>query len=240
MSPRATGIARDWIRSALTFYPLRVRRRQFEQQRFTLFNERPVEFAFVFRHVAKLYPRKVLDVGTGRSALPQLLRNCGCLVTAIDNVKGYWPTGMANLHYHVINDDITDCRLDDTFDLVTCISVLEHIQNSPAAVRNMFRLLNPGGHLILTFPYTECAYHRNVYTLPDSTYSRNAPYICQSYSRRAITAWLRENGGAIVEQEYWRFWDGEYWTAGNRLIPPRRVESDERHQLSCMLIRKAK
>jgi SAM-dependent methyltransferase len=39
-----------------------------------------------------------------------------------------------------------------SFDLVTCISVLEHIPEDQAALRKMWALLRPGGRLILTLP----------------------------------------------------------------------------------------
>jgi SAM-dependent methyltransferase len=45
-----------------------------------------------------------------------------------------------------------------SFDLVTCISVLEHIPDDLAAVRAMWRLLKPGGRLVLTVP---CAAHES-------------------------------------------------------------------------------
>lgn len=48
--------------------------------------------------------------------------------------------------------------LDDTeytpasFDLITCLSVLEHIPEDKAAIKTMWSLLCPGGKLILTLP----------------------------------------------------------------------------------------
>ena len=56
---------------------------EFTHQKFTLFNERPVEYGFVFKKLAEIYPRSILDVGTGTTALPHLMRNCGSLVTAV-------------------------------------------------------------------------------------------------------------------------------------------------------------
>jgi SAM-dependent methyltransferase len=41
---------------------------------------------------------------------------------------------------------------DASFDLVTCMSVLEHIPDDLAAVRAIWRLLKPGGRLLLTVP----------------------------------------------------------------------------------------
>lgn len=70
-----------------------------------------MEYGFVFRSVAATCPKSVLDVGTGQTALPSLLRTCGPVVTATDNIKGYWPKGMTNWHYHVIQDDIVNTHL---------------------------------------------------------------------------------------------------------------------------------
>jgi SAM-dependent methyltransferase len=39
-----------------------------------------------------------------------------------------------------------------SFDLITCISVLEHIPQDRAAIETMWSLLSPGGKLILTLP----------------------------------------------------------------------------------------
>lgn len=213
--------------------------REFRRQEFVRHNERPVEYGFVFQQLSRIYPRSILDVGTGQTALPHLLRSCGFLVTAIDNIRDYWPRGISNRHYHVIDDDITQSRLEGTFDVVTCISVLEHIRDADSAVRGMFRLLNPGGYLFLSFPYSENSYVPNVYDLPGSSYGQRAAFICQSYSRAELDGWVKENGGEIVEQQYWRFWTGEHWTQGEQTIPPERVDASAAHQISCVLIRKS-
>ena len=213
-------------------------RREFAEQSFHHLNERPVELAFVFRSIAQLCPRTVLDVGTGKSALPSLMRRCGCLVTAIDNVRDYWTSGMTNRHYHVIDDDITKTRIREEFDLVTCVSVLEHIQDASTAVRNMFGLTCPGGHLILTFPYGEHRYISDVYKMAGSTYGQDVSYVCQSFSAAEVNTRLTANRGEIIEQEYWRFWEGDFWTSGGRVVPPLRTTAKERHQLTCVLVRK--
>ena len=45
-----------------------------------------------------------------------------------------------------------------TYDLVTCISVLEHIPDDAAAIARMWELLRPGGRLVLTVPCARTAY----------------------------------------------------------------------------------
>lgn len=202
-------------------------------------NERPIEYSFVFRQLSRFCPSAVLDVGTGKTALPHLIRNCGFNVTAIDNIHDYWTSGMFNRHYHVIDDDISNTKLKKTFDFINCVSVLEHIQNFNNAVKNMFNLLNPNGYILLTFPYNENTYIHNVYKLPGAGYGQNFPHIiCQVFSRNELDNWINSNGGIIIEQEYWQFWEGEFWTFGKQLSPPVKVNKNDRHQLTCILIQK--
>jgi len=203
-------------------------------------NERPIEFSFVFRCLTRAYPNRVLDVGTGQGAFPTLMSNCGFIVTATDNVRDYWPNGMYNRFFHVIDDDITATKLTEKFDFVTCISVLEHIKNHKDAVKSMISLLNPGGHLVITCPYNENQYIENVFSLSGSGHGgATNRYVCQVYSRREINGWLRANSCTLVAQEYWRFYTGHYWTFGDSLLPPLKVGKNESHQLTCLLIQKS-
>jgi 2-polyprenyl-3-methyl-5-hydroxy-6-metoxy-1,4-benzoquinol methylase len=108
------------VKKIFNLYPKWLCNQEYKSQTFSRFNERPIEFGFVFRIIGNIFPRIILDVGTGTTALPHLMRNCGCLVTATDNVRDYWPSGMINRHYHIIDDDITDTRLSEKFDAITC------------------------------------------------------------------------------------------------------------------------
>lgn len=175
--------------------------RDWKWSRYKNINERVVEFAFAFKWLSKIYPQDVLDVGSGTTSWPHVMANCGFRVMAIDKIKGYRKGGFLNRHYYVVNDDITNSKIVREFDLITCISVLEHIPNHRAAISGMFRLLRQGGYLVLTFPYNDKRYIQNVYDLPDAGYGKSARYICQVYSRREIDTWLKENSGIIVEQE---------------------------------------
>ena len=53
----------------------------------------------------------------------------------------------------VIKDDILASKLTAAaFDLVLCTEVIEHIENSRAVLANVYRVLKPGGILILSTP----------------------------------------------------------------------------------------
>jgi len=226
------------IRIISFFYINHQNREEITHPPFAIFNERPIEYRFVFEQISNQYPKKVLDVGTGVTSLPHLMANCGCKVTAADNIKDYWGFGQFfNRHYFIENDDITNTQLKEKFDLITCISTLEHIEKFDDAVSSMLSLLEDGGFLILTFPYTENEFIDNVYTKEGTSVTVVPKFKTHSYSRKELNKWI--NGKAeIVKQEYWKFFEGNFWTNGNKLSLPISVSKDENHQISCVLIQK--
>jgi SAM-dependent methyltransferase len=204
-------------------------------------NERAVEYGFVFGQIAQKAPGRVLDVGTGITALPALIRNCGVNVTAIDNVRDYWPIGMFNQHWFVLDRDILEPDWGgEKFDVITCISVLEHIKDYNKAVSQMSMLLNKGGILVLSFPYCEKQYVENVYVreLSDA-FGRSIPFVCQVYSRDQIDHWVKNFGLSIVSQEYWQFYKGEFWSEGAQVFPPIKTEKYQSHQITCLALVKS-
>jgi SAM-dependent methyltransferase len=220
-------------------YVARIARDDAETRPHTWHNERPVEYGFALRQILKLAPSCILDVGTGTTAWPALLADCRCDVTAIDNVRDYWPSGMTNRHWPVRDHDIQDGPPPGgPYDLITCISVLEHIRDHRAAMRNMFAALKPGGHLVLCGPYTDREYVEDVYRAPGADPSAKAnPYICRSHSRRELNLWLEDNGATLIEEECWITWTGRYWSQGERVAPPKPGLRDGHHTHACFLLR---
>jgi 2-polyprenyl-3-methyl-5-hydroxy-6-metoxy-1,4-benzoquinol methylase len=221
-------------------YVYKLTRDDYEYQKAPHRNERAIEYRFLFDCLIRTGAKTVLDVGTGDSALPHLLRSRGCHVTAIDNVVDFWPQGIINRHWHVLNDDIRKTKVKSLFDLVSCISVIEHIEDHLSAVSGMVRLVAPNGHLVLTTPYSEQGSVPDVYAEPGAAYGQDAPYVCRSSSRRELTQWLDITSTEIVIQEYWRCWTGPFWTQGERYLVPEQVTADETHQLTCLLLRRSR
>jgi hypothetical protein len=102
----------------------------------------------------------------------------------------------------------------------------------------MCKLLAPRGYLILTCPYNEKQYVNNVYLLPESAVVEQFSFITQAFSREEINIWLKDMQLELIEQEYWQFFEGEYWTCGKRVTPPRIVKANDCHQLTCLVLRK--
>jgi SAM-dependent methyltransferase len=202
-------------------------------------NERPIEYGFAFKWLAKICPEEVLDVGSGNGSWPHIMADCGFRVTAIDKITGYWKGDFFNRHYHIINDDITKSKLTKEFDFITCLSVLEHIPNHQDAIDGIFSLLKPGGHLVLTFPYNEERYVDNVYELPGAGYGQDYSCICQVFSRKEIDAWLKDKPAKVIDHEYYDIFGGDLWTFGERVYPPCKVEKGQKCHLTCVLIQKS-
>lgn len=209
-----------------------------ENPPFKIPNERPVEYAFVFKQLARDYPHRVLDVGTGITALPHLIANCGFRVTAIDNICDYWTSGMINRHFAVRDVDIKDYRADVGHDMVICVSTLEHIVDFEEAVKAMVRALQPGGLLVLTFPYNHEAFLENVYKVDGSDAPANIAFGAHAFSKTEVSGWIAKHELLLVDAEYWRFYSEGPWSVGPRLETPQRTAHDECHQIACLAFRK--
>ena len=90
-------------------------------------------------------------------------------------------------------DNLTCCRIeqlsyrDCSVDAITSCDVLEHIHDDAAALREMFRVLRPGGILVATLPA-----HPFLWSEHDRALSH-----LRRYTRREITAKLQDTGYRI-------------------------------------------
>jgi 2-polyprenyl-3-methyl-5-hydroxy-6-metoxy-1,4-benzoquinol methylase len=224
---------KEFVRKLGNAYIRRICRDEARHQKGPRQNERSIEYRFALESLTRLRPTDVLDVGTGSSAWPHLLRTCGFVTTAIDNVRDYWDQPMVNRHWDVLDVDITHPEgFHGPFEAITCISVMEHIVEHENAVCNLTKLLRPGGVLLLTTPYSHDEYCDNVYRRPDALYGQGLPYICRSHSAREIQQW-QNTGLRMKRRELWRLFSGPVWATGER-VPVEQVRSeDEPHQLGC-------
>jgi SAM-dependent methyltransferase len=128
-------------------------------------NEREVEWPWVTNQASKL-PRKgrLLDVGSYATPLPGWLAQLGYQVSALDiNPPQIAEPGFVQI---VTGDIRKTAFADNIFDVITCVSTLEHIgvkgrygvceedcSGDAKAMREMRRILRPGGSLLITIPY---------------------------------------------------------------------------------------
>ena len=111
----------------------------------------PVRAQFVAER-ASLTGARVLDVGCGGGLLAESLARAGADVTAIDLAptmievarRHASEQGLA-IDYRVLGAEALAATQPRTFDVVTCMEMLEHVPDPESVVGACARLLKPGG-----------------------------------------------------------------------------------------------
>lgn len=103
---------------------------------------------------ASLNGKRVLDVGCGGGILAESMAQRGASVTGID--MGEAPLAVARLHLKVSGQTVEYQRItaeelaDEapaSFDIVTCMEMLEHVPDPASTIAACARLAKPGGHI---------------------------------------------------------------------------------------------
>jgi SAM-dependent methyltransferase len=194
--------------------------------------ERPTEYGFAELHIGPpLGQKKLLDIGSVGSAFPLRMAGNGFEVTCLD------PTATPGLvdGVRILRGDIRNTTLpESSIDLITCISTLEHIglagrygiqtadpEGETLAMREMARLLRPGGRLILTVPFGQYA------MLP----------LNRVYTRDRIME-LKGNLECRVENYYCITPDGQFKAATGQEASTADLRKDGYYALGCFVFQK--
>jgi len=111
----------------------------------------PVRLAWIDGH-AHLPGKRVLDVGCGGGILSESMASLGAQVKGID--LSNQALGVADLHslesgitveYEEIAAEALAAREPASYDVVTCMEMLEHVPDPAAIVRACATLVKPGG-----------------------------------------------------------------------------------------------
>lgn len=106
---------------------------------------------------ASIAGKKVLDVGCGGGILAESMAARGAKVTGIDLSDK--ALGVARLHllessqqveYELISAEDLAARAAGSFDVVTCMEMLEHVPDPASTISACARLVRPGGHVFFS------------------------------------------------------------------------------------------
>jgi 2-polyprenyl-6-hydroxyphenyl methylase/3-demethylubiquinone-9 3-methyltransferase len=112
----------------------------------------PLRLGYIERFIS-LKGKRVLDVGCGGGILSESMARQGAEVTGID--MGEAPLEVARLHLLESGLDVNYERIPverlaqeqpESYDLVTCMEMLEHVPDPASVVRACARLTKPDGH----------------------------------------------------------------------------------------------
>lgn len=116
----------------------------------------PLRLSFILEKTP-LAGKKVIDVGCGGGILTESLARHGADVTGIDlNARLLKVAELhklesgVNVHYQLIAVETLAAQQPHTYDIVTCMEMLEHVPDPAAIIQACAQLAKPGGHIFFS------------------------------------------------------------------------------------------
>ncbi len=116
----------------------------------------PLRLNYIDRRAA-LSGKQVVDIGCGGGILSESMAQRGAKVLGID--MGEAPLAVARLHRHesAVSVDYRQVTAEQlaaeqpaTYDVVTCMEMLEHVPDPASVIRACATLVKPGGHVFFS------------------------------------------------------------------------------------------
>jgi 2-polyprenyl-6-hydroxyphenyl methylase/3-demethylubiquinone-9 3-methyltransferase len=116
----------------------------------------PLRLDWIRQHV-QLSGTNVVDIGCGGGILAESMAAANATVTGIDMAEG--PLAVARLHQHESETEVhyrqataEELALEEaeSFDVVTCLEMLEHVPDPSQVVKSCAELVKPGGHVFFS------------------------------------------------------------------------------------------
>jgi 2-polyprenyl-6-hydroxyphenyl methylase / 3-demethylubiquinone-9 3-methyltransferase len=117
----------------------------------------PLRMGYIVKQCGDLAGRTVLDVGCGGGILTEAMARDGAKVTGIDLSEK--ALGVARLHqiesgaivdYRLMSAEAMALEAPASFDVVTCMELLEHVPDPASIVSACAQLVRPRGHVVFS------------------------------------------------------------------------------------------
>lgn len=112
-------------------------------------------FQWVLKKAGNGVGKKCLDVGCSTGLLSKMMQRAGFLPSGIDvsaEAVKYAKDYIGEGEFKVAFADQHIPFEDNSFDVVTCLEVFEHVKDLPHMVSEILRVCKPGGMILVTTP----------------------------------------------------------------------------------------
>lgn len=119
----------------------------------------PLRLDFILQHAGDLKDKKILDVGCGGGILSETLAKAGAQVTGIDLSESaieiaekHQINSNQNLNINYILSSVEDFadKYPESFDVITCMEMLEHVPDPASCIQACSQLIKPNGKLFFS------------------------------------------------------------------------------------------
>ncbi len=175
----------------------------------TLHDINPLRLDYIMQYVGTLAGKFVLDVGCGGGILSESMAAKNANVTGIDMSQEALNVAKLHLYESELNVDykcITVEELADqnpaSFNVVTCMEMLEHVPNPASVVAACYKLVKPGGYLFFStlnrnaksYLHAIIGAEYILQMLPKGTHDYQK-FICPS----ELVSWIRNVDGEVID-----------------------------------------
>lgn len=149
---------------------------------------------FLKDHAPEERPLRILDAGCGTGGLLDVLSQWpDAEVTGVDFAPEALSFCRQRGHSRLVGSDLTVLPFrSDSFEVVTALDVLEHVQNDGRALDEIFRVLRPGGILVASVPAYQFLWGPHDMAL----------HHCRRYSAPQFTQVVQRSGLRVEKETY--------------------------------------
>lgn len=156
--------------------------------------------------------KQILDIGCGRGgfatwlarhpAAPSTVVGCDFSPVAVEKAERFAAeAGVSNARFAVADIQRLDQFADGTFDTVFSCETIEHVPDPPLAVRQLVRVLKPGGRLFLSTPnyLSSIGLYRAYCWVRGKTFDEGGQPICQLNMTVKTRRWAKQAGLRAID-----------------------------------------
>ncbi|MBI5003540.1 class I SAM-dependent methyltransferase [Candidatus Kaiserbacteria bacterium] len=211
-----------------------------QRARYALYKKNPIGFLFIKWYglpqwYAWLGKRNVglnssiLDVGCGTGAFLQALAKDG-----FTNLRGIDPFIEADIAYpsgvRIKKQDLAD--LTESFDFIMLHHAFEHMADSRAVLKNLYRLIKPGHYVLIRIPVASSeAWEKYRENWVDLDPPRHLIVHTQKSMKILADEVGFETTDVVFDSRGFQFWGSEQYKRDIPLVDPRSYKIDPTHSI---------